>query len=89
MVKDKRALQRLLERIQSKPEQIDNSRLRAGSPMYFYCRLCGHLSDTKPESYSDRPKTHCAECRDLKEASGLTDATLLHEAAGMQSKAPE
>lgn len=73
---DRAALERLAERIKTKPEPIDNSRLRAGSPMYYYCRLCGHLAATLPESHWDSPPRYCGECDDLKKVANLTDATL-------------
>ena len=65
------ALKALAERRASKPDRIDNSSLPAGSPMFFYCVTCGHLSDTKPESYTSVPKSLCAECQALKQAGWL------------------
>lgn len=82
-VQDQRALKRLAKRLKNPPEKIDNARLYAGSSMYFYCHLCGHLADTLPESYVTPPKKYCDECADLKKTSGCTDKTLLglaHEA---------
>jgi hypothetical protein len=77
MVKDRIALDKLTERLKNVPEQINNSTLYAGSPMYFYCRLCNWLADVKPESYSDRPRSHYKECEELKKANPkLTDSTL-------------
>lgn len=67
----------LATRIANKPEQIDNSRLYAGSPMYFYCKLCGHQSDVKPESYTDAPKKYCTLCKELKDANPGTDDGVL------------
>lgn len=53
----------LEERRASAPEQIDNASLPAGSPMYYYCKSCGHLSDTKPENwFRGLPKRYCAWC---------------------------
>jgi hypothetical protein len=81
-VTDTRALRRLAERIESVPKQVDNGQLPAGSPMYFYCRLCGHQSDVLPETYISTPRRHCAACSELKKANpGLTDQTLIEEAA--------
>lgn len=61
----KEAIQNLEERKKNKPEQTINSVLPAGSPMFFYCRICGHLADIKPECYTDRPKKHCDACQEL------------------------
>ncbi len=81
LIKDQPALLRLRHRIENAPKQINNSTLPAGSPMYFYCRICGHQSDVLPESYTSSPKTHCKECQELKkECNGLTDRTIIDEA---------
>lgn len=83
-VKDSAAIERLKARIEksAQSKKVDNSSLPAGSPMYFYCRLCGVLCDTKPESYLTAPKKYCDDCYDLKETSGLTDLTLRELATG-------
>jgi uncharacterized OB-fold protein len=65
------ALKALAERRANKPEQIDNAALPAYSPMYFYCKACGHLSDVLPESYINPPKKLCEECRALKDLDWL------------------
>ena len=65
------ALQKLAERRQTKPEHVDNGRLPAGSPMYFYCLICSHLADTLPESFIGRPAQLCKECQALKTAGWL------------------
>ncbi len=75
--KDQRAIRRLAERIAKDTKPIDNGALPAGSPMYFYCRLCKVQCDVKSESYMTPPKKYCDDCRDLKETSGLTDTTLV------------
>ncbi len=46
-------------------ERIDNGRLPAGAPMYFYCRKCGDSTDVLPESYLCTPKTICDPCKVL------------------------
>ena len=80
-IKDKPALLRLHNRIENKPEQINNSSLPAGSPMYFYCRICGHQSDVKSESYTSPVKKYCTDCQELKDANpGLTDTTIIEAA---------
>lgn len=48
-------------------EKIDNSRLYAGSPMYYYCKFCGDHTQTLPESHRERPKTVCDPCKPLRE----------------------
>lgn len=78
MIKDKAALKRLKERLKNKPDQINNSSLYAGSPMYFYCKVCEHLSDRLPESYVSPPKRLCKECQELLDATpGMTATTML------------
>ncbi len=56
-----------LRKLENKDKQIDNSKLSAGSPMYFYCRFCGAHTDTKPEIYMSTPKTVCDPCKILHE----------------------
>jgi uncharacterized OB-fold protein len=65
------ALKALAKRRAHQPKQIDNASLYAGSPMYFYCRSCGHLSDTKPEGYLSPPRRLCEDCQDLKDRGWL------------------
>ena len=68
------ALEQLAERRKKAKEigQIDNSKLYAGSPMYFYCVGCGLVSDELPENYFlSRPKKICKECQALKELGWL------------------
>jgi hypothetical protein len=50
-------------------EVIDNSSLRAGSPMVFDCIAC-NANIWVPESYVTRPKL-CAECQALKDLGWL------------------
>lgn len=57
----------------SKKERINNSSLPAGSPMYYYCALCGDHTETLPESHVKRPKTTCDPCKILRD-HGLVDA---------------
>ena len=68
-------VEKFIHRCENRPEQIDNGSLYAGSPMYFYCKFCGHLSDVLPESYYLTVPTHvCDDCDILKEADLLADA---------------
>ncbi len=46
-------------------KRIDNEKLYAGSPMYFYCRSCG-AEFSVPENYTSRPYD-CDACIELKE----------------------
>jgi len=81
-IEDTKALERLADRIKNCPAQVDNSRLHAGSSMYFYCKICGHQSDVLPESYWGTPAKYCAPCKELKATyPKLTDATIKEEAA--------
>lgn len=72
------ALAALAERKANPPEKIRNEDLHAGSPMYFYCRECGHLAHTRPEFYNpitDGPtKRYCDECQKLID-EGLLEAS--------------
>jgi len=50
-------------------EAVDNSKLPAGSPMYFDCIGCnGNI--VVPESYMSRPKL-CGECQAMKDLGWL------------------
>lgn len=65
------------ERRENHPEHVDQGTLPAGSPMTFYCRLCGWISDIMPEDYFlSTPRRICSECAGLIEHS-LIDETLL------------
>ena len=44
-------------------EKIDSSTLYAGSPMYYYCRMCGLLAATLPESHIEPAPRHCEPCK--------------------------
>ena len=65
------ALKELHKRQANRPKQIDNASLYAGSPMYFYCVVCGHIADTLPEGYLTRPARLCTPCQEMKEAGWL------------------
>lgn len=62
-----KALLAFEERKKNPPQQIDNSSLYAGSPMYYYCRMCGHESDVLPESHLSAPRKLCKECQHVKD----------------------
>lgn len=61
------ALQKRKKRASEK-RKIDNTSLHAGSPMFYYCRLCNLLADTLPETHSRSPKEYCYECQPLIDA---------------------
>jgi hypothetical protein len=47
----------------SAPEPIDNASLPAGSPMYYYCKSCGHQTAVLPENwYLTPPPKFCDWC---------------------------
>lgn len=70
------ALAALAQRKANVPPQINNASLYAGSPMYFYCQLCGHQSDVVPELYipsHNYPKKYCAACQPIVDAGWLDE----------------
>jgi hypothetical protein len=70
--------------VENRGKRIDNSSLPAGSPMYYYCRGCEVLVDTKPESWwGDPPPHYCLACQPLAE-HGMIDR-LKREAIGEES----
>ena len=50
-------------------KRVNNARLPAGSPMYFYCITCREEM-VEPEGYLSRSQT-CSECSALKELGWL------------------
>lgn len=56
-------------------KKIDNSKLYAGSPMYFYCKGCTKHVATLPENYITPPPRYCDSCRVLVD-HGLLDEAL-------------
>lgn len=56
-------------------KQIDNARLHAGSPMFYYCKTCGVLVAERPEGwFTAPPPSRCEDCNDLI-ADGVIDRT--------------
>jgi len=51
----------------NKGKQVNNSDLRAGSPMYYYCKHCGIHTETLPETHWSTPTTVCGGCKVLVE----------------------
>lgn len=70
-------------------EKIDNSKLYAGSSMYFYCKLCGLLADVLPESYITPPRKHCEDCGRLFKEYGLTMEEVQQALAAPQEESAE
>jgi hypothetical protein len=69
-------LDRLEERREANVgKQIDNARLPAGAPMYYYCKCCGVLVVTKPEGwFTGTIPSQCEDCKDLIH-DGVIDRT--------------
>lgn len=66
------AATKLEERRASRPEPIDNGSLPAGSPMYYYCRSCGHHVATLAEDWFEIPPPKlCTFCVLLREEGKL------------------
>jgi hypothetical protein len=61
------ALAAYRNRKNNQPKHIDNASLYAGSPMYYYCRMCGHESDVLPESHFGAPRRLCTACQHCKD----------------------
>lgn len=63
----------LADRKANPPERVNNARLPAGSPMYYYCKSCGHLSCVLPESWTTGYKKFCDPCMAMIKAGWLTE----------------
>lgn len=61
-------------RMNKDKEQVDNSTLYAGSPMYYYCKFCGEHTQTLPECHFSAPKTICDPCEVLNAHGLIPDA---------------
>lgn len=86
-IKDQPALLRLRKRLDNPAERINNASLRAGSPMFFYCKMCGAESDRVPEGYISSPKKICNDCKELKEVNPfLTETTIVEAAKAIRFK---
>lgn len=82
-IADQKALRALAKRLADVPKQVDNGDLHAGSPMFFYCKVCEHESDRLPESYVCVPNKFCGLCKELLDATSLTPTTLREEAQAL------
>lgn len=65
------ALEALAKRRANPPEHVDNSKLYAGSPMYYYCKACSGLAAVLAEGHISAPPALCDECRALKDLGWL------------------
>lgn len=63
--------------------RIDNSKLRAGEPMYYYCRLCGAEMKLPEEHVEPAPK-RCEPCKELL-AQGWDETTLTFQTSASSS----
>jgi hypothetical protein len=59
---------RLRSQRNSRKRRVDNSNLRAGSPMYYYCTCCGE-EQVLPEDHTEAPKAVCDACKPLRDHS--------------------
>jgi len=50
---------------------INNAKLPAGAPMYFYCKYCGVPTETLPELYTKKPLTICDPCKELDKLGAI------------------
>ena len=54
-----------------KKGQVNNAKLHAGQPMYYYCGLCGLVASVMHEEWDPRfekPRDHCKPCEaEMKE----------------------
>ena len=66
------ALEALFERRENPPKHVDNSSLYAGSPMYYYCKSCGHTAAVLDEGHRGPPQL-CKECQAMKDMGWLTE----------------
>lgn len=46
-------------------KRIDNSRLPAGSSMYYYCKYCDALTGVTAECSSYTPPGICVPCKEM------------------------
>lgn len=56
---------------ESQKEKVDNSKLYAGSPMYYYCKGCNITTEILPETHTCVPKTWCDPCVVIRDSGIL------------------
>lgn len=49
----------------SKKERVNNASLRAGSPMYYYCKVCGEEQILSKDHLASEIKQQCDKCKKL------------------------
>jgi hypothetical protein len=66
------ALEQLKKRREKNKDikKVDNASLYAGSPMYYYCRVCDEEMKL-PETHTCAAPTLCEECKALRERGWL------------------
>lgn len=70
LTEKEKAMIALDERLKNPPEKINNSSLYAGSPMYFYCKLCdGEI--VLPEGFTCSVPKLCTDCDFMKDMGWL------------------
>lgn len=52
----------------SKIPRVHNAELPAGSPMHYYCQLCGVETDVLPEEHPSPPTKFCYPCQKMMDA---------------------
>ena len=70
LTEKEKALIALAERQANPPEKINNSSLYAGSPMYFYCKVCDGVI-VLPESFICSVPKLCGECDFMQDMGWL------------------
>ena len=66
MTEREKVLIALRERQENPPKKIDNGSLYAGSPMYFYCKLC-QAEIVLPEDFICAVPQLCNDCNFIKD----------------------
>ena len=74
MIPKELAIQQFVERKRIAPERIDNSKLKAGSLMLYYCHHCGTHTETLPEDHLFSPWRICSQCVGLIEQGWMEEA---------------
>jgi hypothetical protein len=57
-------------KLNARKKRVDNSKLWAGSPMYYYCVLCGN-EIVLPEDHICKTPRYCEDC--VAEGRGRND----------------
>lgn len=86
---EQRMIDHFVERVKESKinPPIDNSRLYAGSPMYYYCVECGAFITSLPECHSGPAPHTCSSCKKLEDNELLEEAKKAAEAAEKAEKA--